>query len=123
MASVASIPQGTATDTVVAMIANGASLSAAVTPGPGRYLFALLMPAAWTPAVITFQGSQDGSTFGDVYDGEGTEKSIAVGASRFVYLDPAHFAGITTLKLRSGTAAAPVNQGAERAITLIMRPV
>ena len=40
-------------------IASGASLSAATDLGPYR-VFAVVMPASWTTANLTFQGSSDG---------------------------------------------------------------
>lgn len=103
-----------------ATIANGASLSDAVALRRGR-VAALQLPAAWTAAAITFQASLDGGvTYGNVYD-DATERTIASGsvvADRVLSLDPADWAGFTHIKLRSGTAASPVAQGAARAIVV-----
>jgi hypothetical protein len=106
-------------------IANGASLSGAATlTGGVTSLVGIQMPAGWTAAAITFQASADGTTYGDVYTAAGTEvtiPSVAVAASRYIALDPSDFAGMAFLKLRSGTSAAAVAQGADRIITLIVR--
>jgi hypothetical protein len=82
----------------------------------------IITPAAWTAAAITFQASPDGVTYYDLWfnDAEYTIASatVATAAARSIVLDPAVFYGIRYLKLRSGTSAAPVNQGAARTITL-----
>ncbi|MBN9430802.1 MAG: hypothetical protein J0I45_00010 [Bosea sp.] len=106
--------------TVTATIASGASLSGAADLGTGR-LVGLIFPAAWTTAAITFQGSADGSTFFDLYD-DATERAIAsssVVPSRFLALPIADWLMIRAVKLRSGSAATPVVQGAARSITLV----
>lgn len=81
---------------------------------------ALLMPAAWDAAAITFLVSErrDG-TYLPLYSSAGTEVSATVAASRAVALDPTTFAGLRFFKLRSGVAATPVNQTAARLITII----
>ena len=55
------------TETQTAVIANGASLSSAVALG-AKNLIAIVFPAAWTAASVTFQASVDGTTFVDIYD-------------------------------------------------------
>lgn len=105
-----------------ATIANGASLSGAIDLST-QTLLGYVMPAAWTTAGLTFQVSLDGVTYVDLYDNAGTEISHVVGASRFVRVSPADWVGIKYVKVRSGTAAAPVNQGASRAITLVTKAV
>ena len=100
-------------------IANGASLSDAIelkseTP------VAIEMPAAWTSAVLTFQGSIDG-TYNNIYDENGTEITSQAAASRLIRLKPAHWAGLENLKIRSGTSGAAQAQGAERVIKVLTR--
>lgn len=107
--------------TATATIANGGSLSAAVDLTKGR-LVGIQMPAGWDAAAITFQGSYDGATFANLYDKGGTEYSVTTAASRFVLLPAADFAGLRYIKARSGTAGVPVNQTAERALTLVLAP-
>ena len=106
--------------TVTATIVSGTSLSSAADLGTGR-IVGLVIPATWTSAAITFQGSADGATFFDLYD-DAIERTIASGsvsASRFLALPLGDWLGIRAVKLRSGTAAASVNQPADRAITLV----
>lgn len=50
-----------------AIIANGASLSAAVDIF-STSLHMIVMPDAWTAADLSFQGSADGTTYLDVYN-------------------------------------------------------
>jgi hypothetical protein len=111
-------------------IASGASLSGAahigfaLSGGGSRgTLVGIQMPSAWTAASLTFQASNDGTTFTNLYDAAGNEVSVTTDASRWIALDPADFAGITHLKVRSGTSGTAVNQGADRVLTLIVRAV
>ena len=103
-----------------ATIAINASLSGEVNLEHGD-LFALIMPAAWTAAVLTFSGSYDGTTFNPLYNDSGTEISFTVSTSRFVVVtDPSRFFAVKKLKVRSGPVALPVNQAAARTINLIV---
>lgn len=84
-----------------------------------KCLVGLQMPSAWTAALITFDVSMDGGiTFSPLYDALGAERSLNVVALRSISLDPTNFMGCTHLKIRSGTAATPVNQGAARVINV-----
>lgn len=103
-----------------ATIANGASLSNGVLLASG-VLVAIQMPAAWTAAVLTFQGSVDGTNWCDLYDDGGNEYSATVAASHHVNLDASIFMSAPYVKVRSGTGGAAVNQGADRLLTLIAR--
>jgi len=94
-------------------ILNGASLSNAV-PLFGGLLSVIEMPAAWTAATLTFQTSGDNVNFFNVYDELGTEVSSLADAARRIRLEPSQWAAISQIKIRSGTAAVPVNQGADR---------
>lgn len=100
-----------------ATIANGAALSGGVAVTGA--LVGLNIPAAWTAADITFQGSCDnGATYTDIYDGA-TERKIptaSVVVSHFLALALTDWLAFTHIKVRSGTSAAPVNQGAQRVI-------
>lgn len=110
---------GTASGRQTATIANGASLSDVVDCGATSRAFRLVMPAAWTAAGLTVQSSADGITFSNLYTTAGAEYTITTDASRDVILPLADFIGIRYFRLRSGTAGAPVNQGASRAIGVI----
>lgn len=110
-----------------ATITSGTSLSDAVPlhgAGTGFY-----MPSGWTTAAITFQASQDGQTFYDMYDSAQTttavERTIASGnavTGRFFAFSLNDWLGANWIKIRSGTSASPVNQGADRVITVIRSP-
>ena len=99
------------------IIANGASLSTAV-PIFGGLPACIEMPAAWTAANLTFQTSGDGTNYFNLYDENGTEINVTAAASIRIRLEPSQWAGIAKIKIRSGTAAAAVNQGAERILYL-----
>lgn len=101
-----------------ATILSGASLSGAFYVGAGR-LVGIQMPAAWTTASLTFQTSQDGSTFSNLYDYAGNEVVVSADTSRQIAVDNID-AGIW-MKVRSGTAASAVNQGADRILTMTVR--
>lgn len=103
-------------------IANGASLSGATQDLAGKTVRGLVMPATWTAANLTFQGSHDNSTFNNLYEEDGTEVTITADAARFIQLPSTFFQAVRFLKVRSGTAASAVNQGGSRIITLLVEP-
>ena len=109
-----------AVETKTAVIENGGSLSGIVDLG-GRKLVAIVMPGTWTAAALTFQASPDGVNFFNVYDGP-TERQLTVAASYYSELNISDWIGIRWLKIRSGTAGTPVNQAAERTLTLVIQP-
>lgn len=118
--------QRRAAEFITANIAAGASLSNAIQL-EGMVILGIQMPAAWTAAAMTFQGSADGTTFGDVYDDGGTEVSIAATtaavAARFLVNASVleKLAAVRFLKIRSGTTGSPVNQVAAAAIIVCMK--
>jgi hypothetical protein len=99
-------------------ISNGTALSPAVLAA-GK-LTGIQMPAAWTAADITFQGSVDGVTFYDMFDSTGTEVDLTVAASRYVAINPPIEVS-PYIKVRSGTTGTPVNQAADRQVILHFR--
>lgn len=110
---------------VTATIANAASVTGDIFVD--RRLVAIHLPAAWTPAAITFDGSIDGgATFKPVFDivgGAATERTISAAnvaalADRMLTQNLGDWLGFTHIRIRSGTAAAPVAQGAPRAFVL-----
>lgn len=103
-----------------ATIASGGSLSSAIDIGNAK-LVGIQMPSSWTAASLTFQASYDGLTYADLYD-NGTERAYTVSSSRFLALNVADWLGVRWLKIRSGTSAAPTNQGADRSIKLVLQP-
>lgn len=107
--------------TTTASIANGASLSGAVDSSAGR-LARIDMPASWTAANLTFQISSDNATWLNLYDALGAEYTVQAAASRGLIVPLIDFLGARYIKIRSGTAAAAVNQGADRVLTLTLVP-
>jgi hypothetical protein len=99
-------------------ILSGASLSAGLNLG-GRIPTGIYMSAAWTAAEMTFQASPNGVTWYNVQT-EAAELSVVVAAGVYVALDVSRFYGVNWLKVRSGTSGAAVNQGADRALTLML---
>jgi hypothetical protein len=102
---------------VTATIGIGAALSGAVDLGR-TVLAGIVMPAAWTAAVMTFDVSADNATFVPLKYA-GAEVSLTVAASEGHSVDTSVFLGWRYLKVRSGTFATTVNQAAARTITLI----
>ncbi|OGO41097.1 MAG: hypothetical protein A2Z04_01560 [Chloroflexi bacterium RBG_16_57_9] len=100
---------------LTATIANGASLSDALTLA-GRQVAVIEMPSSWTAACLTFQASLDGSNYFNVYHDDGSEVYVIVDASRRVHVDIEALSQQKYIKLRSGTSITAVNQGAGRTI-------
>lgn len=113
---------------LTATIANGTSLSTAVALG-SKTLVAIAMPAAWTPADLTFQASPDGgATFDELFttdlaaaDAVAAVQVHSPAAAQLIGIDPAKLHGAQVIKIRSGISGVPVNQGADRVLTLIVR--
>lgn len=103
-----------------ALILSGASLSSAVSTGQAGF-FGIQMPSGWTAAGLSMQGSVDGNTWSEIVFYDGTPLAWVVAASQIVLpQSPAQLLGLNWFKFRSGTVGAPVNQGADRTITLLV---
>lgn len=109
-------------DVIEVLIGNGESLSDAIALF-GLRIVGIMMPALWTAAGISFQGSHDGSTFYDVYDSDGNEVEIGAAQERFITVFSAFTAGFPFCKVRSGNAGTPVAQGADRTLYLVVAMV
>jgi len=105
--------------TTTTTIANGASLSGIVDLGSND-LVGIIMPSAWTAASLTFQFSIDGTNFYDAYSATAELSSTAAAASRMISINAANYDMGRYIKIRSGTSATPVNQAADRILTLII---
>ena len=111
-----------------ATIASGGSLSTVINLGEeynvGIYqVLGVQMPDAWTAASLTFSVSADGETYTPLYwNGELYEVDAAGGsaASLAVSLEPSAFAGWPYVKIRSGNNSVPVNQAADRELTVML---
>ncbi len=105
--------------TYTVTIANGASLSDSSGLFEGAYrLVGYMLDSAWDTNAISFQGSADGSTFANVYDEASEYSQAGVTASSYHSVKVDAFLPLRALKVRSGTAAAAVNQAGATVITL-----
>lgn len=113
-------------------ISSGTAVSEAVRLGE-RTLVGVYFPGTWTAADVTFEagpqvpGSEDSAdvSWHDVYDQDGNEVTVSEPAGGFADVhaaveEPAQFEGAEWLRVRSGTAATPVNQAADRILTLAL---
>lgn len=104
---------------ITGTIANGASLSGAMGRlplGTGSLEGMIIIVDGWTSASMTFQVSPDGITFSDLYDSNGNEVTVpAFSGARAIAVV---LEGAAAFKVRSGTTANPVAQGAARAIAI-----
>ncbi len=103
---------------IAATIASGQSLSGEVDIG-NKLLVGIWMPSGWDAAAMTFQVSPDGGTTWLELQSASAVVSYTVAAGQFIGVDPTIWRGVMSLKVRSGTFGAPVNQTANRTITLI----
>jgi hypothetical protein len=102
-------------------IPNGVALSS-VLDCLGVMPVGIFLPSAWTTAQVSFQVSPDNSNWYNLYDKIG-EVLYPAAASEYLALDPTQFAGARYLRVRSGTNGTPVNQAADRSLTVILRSV
>lgn len=76
----------------------------------------------WTAADITLLAATgEKGPFVPMHDAAGDELVITAAPNRMIALDPTATRGARYLKLRSGTTATPVNQGADRTLRLMLR--
>lgn len=103
-------------------IATGASLSDEEDL-QGKTLCGVIIPSTWgTTADVTFAASDvTGGTFYPVRTPAGEYAFASITASQYLAVDPAVFAGVRFLKVRSGTSATPVNQTGGDVLTLVFR--
>lgn len=103
------------------LILSGASLSDALQLN-GVHGEAILMPAAWTAAGLGFVASDTvGGVFLPVVDALGVEITFTVAASQMIMMPVGLLRAMNFIRLRSGTTAVPVNQGANRTLILTTR--
>jgi hypothetical protein len=103
-------------------VANGASLSGAASLKELKVL-AFVTDAAWDTNAVTFQGSFDGTNFFNLWNDSAEYSIAAVPASTLVAINPVNFMGLHSVKVRSGTSAAAVNQVGATVVTLIVSPM
>lgn len=112
---------------IIATIPAGQSLSNGVLLGDYT-LSGLYFPAGWTAAAISYQISfDDGLTWVELGDTTGAPVSLpaATAASTYYAIDvrDKNLTGVTMIKLRSGTAAAPVVQAAAAQVIVVGRRI
>jgi len=104
-----------------ATIAAGQAISAEIDLG-AMTLVGIVMPPAWTAAGMTFQISPDGgATWVEHTNSAGAATNFVVGGGQYIAVDPALWRGVYSMKVRSGTVGAPVNQTVGAALQLICR--
>ena len=115
--------------TLSVTIPAGLAVSSSVTVH-GLQLLELLSPPGWTAASLSFQGSIDGASWFNIHAANGDEIVINCAANRLYRLNSLDGAGalggllpfgLRLFRVRSGTAAAPVNQGANRTFVITAR--
>lgn len=113
-------------ETLIATIANGASLSDGICL-EGSVLVGIRMCAVWDAASLTFQVSMNDEDYINAYDSGGNEEAYTVTAvSTHISVNPHETASWRWIKVRSGTAAVPVAQATgedPRLIELIVRKI
>jgi hypothetical protein len=115
------------------VIPNGAAVSNSIFIADGEPVGIVMDPIGWTAAAITFLASADGVNFYPIYDGDGVLVQIGLTAlptaASYIaigdepHISFAHFRGVQYLQLQSSTVGTvtPVNQGAARTLTGIIR--
>jgi len=108
---------------VTATISSGTSLSGVIDLGIDTAM-AIVMPAAWTAAAVTFQVSLDNVTWSNLKNkSDDSEYTCTVSQGNSYTLPFTDFVPYRYIKIRSGTAATPVNQAADRIVTIAARNV
>ena len=108
---------------VSATIPNGASVSGAVDCNK-RAIVGFVAPAAWTTAALTIEASVDGTNWiTSIFDSTGTAAGSfsAITASAGYAVDLVSLVPWQSIRIRSGTSASPVNQGADRVFKVVQR--
>jgi len=101
--------------TVIAgpIIPAGQSLSNGINCSAGT-IVRITTPPAWDLANLSFQVSNDGITYNDLWLPQGGEVIIPCGPSRALNIDPTRWPSAVYLKVRSGSSAEPIVQKAQR---------
>jgi|SRR5215469_12592997 len=108
-------------DYIPVTIAQGTALSPQIDIGT-KSLAAVSVPASWVTTSLSFQASFDGgNTWGELVDQTKAPVTVAsiTGAAQ-IAVDPNKLRGVQSLKVRSGTAASPINQTAAGGVTLTL---
>lgn len=103
-----------------ATILSGQSVSNELDLG-GSIPLHILIPAAWTAAAITIETSLDGINWVPfIYDDANALVQISSPVAGNLYtLSFWGVYGLKKFRLRSGTSSSPINQSADRSITIV----
>jgi hypothetical protein len=101
----------------------GQALADQPVPLEGFLLVGIALPTPWEGGALTYRVGLDPQVLRDFYRADGTEIAHVAAANRHLLVVPEDFAGVPYLQLRSGTAALPVVQSADRTVLLIVRPL
>lgn len=87
----------------------------------GDVVVSIITPSVLAGTIFTFQASptKDG-TYKNVYDTDGNELQVTMSTDRYI-VGALKLAGMLFLKIRTGTAAAPTLQSADRTIDIDTR--
>lgn len=81
----------------------------------------IIMPDDWTPAFVTIEGSADGTTFHELFDGTAaTELRFNVRPGVMIMLNPNRLRCCKALRLVSGTPDKPIPQGVAREFFVVV---
>jgi hypothetical protein len=88
-------------------------------------LIAIEMPAAWTAASLSFKSASASGAEVPFTDTAGAEVTFTVAASKYVAVSDTNnaYRSLAFTQLVSGTNAAPVAQGANRVVNLLVLPL
>lgn len=111
-------PNGVVSTNYPLTISIGQSLSPNVDLNNAR-LAAIFIPSAFEGEVISFQASPDNVNWSELYNSLGGPYNVASNPSTCVVLNREDFRALRYLKVRCGTAAAPVTVVGTRTFTLI----
>jgi hypothetical protein len=101
-------------DHTVTIASSGTTSGAIDLQGLG--LVGIIMPAAFTGTTISFQLSNDNTTFYDVYNTDNVQLKVTVTQGRAYLLTPGDLIGVRYLKIKSGST-----ESGSRTITLLTR--
>ena len=110
------------TPTVIPVWFGGVTgISNVVDISTAKAVVGLIMPSAWTPAVVTLEGSADGANFYTMYEGRNSNRiSFNVPPNMFVAVSPDLLRCCKAIRLISGTREVLVPQGEAREFGLVI---
>ena len=110
------------TPTVIPVWFGGVTgISNVVDISTAKAVVGVIMPPAWTPAVITIEGSADGANFYSMYDGRNsTRLQFNVPPGTIIALDPNRLRCCKAIRLISGDRNNLIPQGEAREFGIIV---